>query len=167
MSVIEMVVAVARGGIIGRDGGLPWHIPSELKRFKQITMGKPLIMGRRTWESLPRKPLPGRLNIVITRQPHYQAEGAVVARGKAEAVAAAGRAPEVAVIGGGEVYALFMPEAQRIYLTEVDLAVDGDTRFPQLDPSAWIETGREEVAADVEHDVPAYVIRKLQRLSKD
>lgn len=166
MSVIEFVVAAAKGGVIGRDGGLPWHISSELKRFKQITMGKPLIMGRRTWESLPRKPLPGRHNIVITRQSGYQAAGATVVASKAAALAAAGAAAEIAVIGGGEIYDLFLPEVGRIYLTEVDLEVAGDTRFVALDPLEWQETAREEVAADPALAQPAYVIRRLERRVK-
>jgi dihydrofolate reductase len=167
MSMIEFVVAVSRGGVIGRDGGLPWHIPSELKRFKQITMGKPVIMGRRTWESLPRKPLPGRLNIVITRQRGYRADGAIIAGSKTEALAAAGTADEIAIIGGGEIYALFMPDVRRIYLTEVELSADGDTRLPPLDPAVWTETAREEVAADAVLQVPGYVLRTLLRRGTD
>lgn len=163
MSIIEIVVACSRNGVIGRNGGLPWHIPSELKRFKQLTMGKPIIMGRRTWESLPRKPLPGRHNIVITRQPGFRAEGATIVAGKAEALAAAGAAPEIAVIGGGEVYALFMADATVIHLTEVDLTVEGDICFPKFDPQHWVETAREAVPSDSSQGVPGYILRKLER----
>ena len=105
MSRISFVVAVSRNGVIGRAGGLPWHISSDLRRFKAITMGKPLIMGRKTWESLPKKPLPGRQNIVITRQKNYRAEGAIVVNDTASALTVAREAEEIAVIGGGEIFA--------------------------------------------------------------
>jgi dihydrofolate reductase len=162
MSRIALVVAVSRNGVIGRAGGLPWHISSDLKRFKAITMGKPLIMGRKTWESLPKKPLPGRQNIVITRQASYQAEGAVVVADTALAMAAAGEAEEIAVIGGGEIYRMFFAKADRIYLTEVDLEVEGDTRFPRIDPSQWLETAR-EIHAQGPNDSAAFVLRVLDR----
>ena len=112
MSRISFVVAVSRNGVIGRAGGLPWHISSDLKRFKAITMGKPLIMGRKTWESLPKRPLPGRQNIVITRQKNYQAEGAVVVPDTASALAAAGEVEEICVIGGGEIFAKFLGQGR-------------------------------------------------------
>ena len=135
MSRIAFVVAVSRNGVIGKDGGLPWRISADLKRFKQITMGKPLIMGRKTWESLPKRPLPGRTNIVITRQRGYNAQGARIAGGAeaALAIAKAENPDEIAVIGGGEIFDMFLPLADRVYLTEVDLAVEGDTFFPELD----------------------------------
>src|SRR5258705_13759873 len=104
MSRIAFVVAVSRNGVIGRAGGLPWHISSDLKRFKALTMGKPLIMGRKTWESLPKKPLPGRRNIVITRQANYRAEGAEVVADAAAALAMAGEAEEISIIGGAEIF---------------------------------------------------------------
>lgn len=137
--IISLVVAASRNGVIGRDGGLPWHISSDLKFFKQITMGKPLIMGRKTWDSLPRKPLPGRRNIVVTRQIGSVAEGADVARDVSEALAFAEKDNpiEIAIIGGGEIYRLFWPMADQIYLTEVDLEVEGDTIFPKLNPAEW------------------------------
>ena len=124
MSRISFVVAVSRNGVIGHDGGLPWHISTDLKRFKAITMGKPLIMGRKTWESLPKKPLPGRLNIVITRQKNYRAEGAVAVADGPSALKAAGAVEEICVIGGGEIFDMFHTQTDRIYLTEVDLEVD-------------------------------------------
>ena len=163
MSRIALVVAVARNGVIGRDGGLPWHISSDLKRFKAITMGKPLIMGRKTWESLPKKPLPGRLNIVITRQKDFQAEGAVVVADAEAARAAAGEAEEIAVIGGGEIYDLFFARADRIYLTEVDLEIDGDTRFPPLNFAQWHETAR-EIHPRGPRDSAGFILRVLDRM---
>ena len=162
MSRIALVVAVSRNGVIGRGGGLPWHISSDLKRFKAITMGKPLIMGRKTWESLPKKPLPGRPNIVITRQRNYQAEGAFVVFDAAAALVAAGGAEEIAVIGGGEIYCMFFAKAKRIYLTEVDLEVEGDTRFPPIEPNQWLETAR-EIHSRGPNDSAAFVLRVLDR----
>jgi dihydrofolate reductase len=165
MTRVALVVAVSRNGVIGRDGGLPWHISSDLKRFKEITMGKPVIMGRKTWESLPRKPLPGRRNIVITRQAGYQAEGAETVRGADEALALCQGLPEVSVIGGGEIYGLFWPLAQRIYLTEVDLEVDGDTHFPAVTAPEWREVSR-EVHAPGPRDSAGFVLRVLDRVPK-
>ena len=165
MSRIAFVVAVSRNGVIGRAGGLPWHISTDLKRFKAITMGKPLIMGRKTWESLPKKPLPGRLNIVITRQKNYLAEGAVVVSDVASALAAAGEVEEICVIGGGEIFTKFLAKADRIYLTEVDLEVEGDTRFPVIDPGQWLETAR-EIHPRGANDRAAFVLRVLDRKTR-
>ena len=162
MSRIAFVVAVSRNGVIGRAGGLPWHISSDLKRFKAITMGKPLIMGRKTWESLPKKPLPGRPNIVITRQKNYRAEGAIVVADTPSALAAAGPVEEVCVIGGGEIFEMFLAQTDRIYLTEVDLEVDGDTFFPPLDLTQWTETGR-EIHPRGPNDNAGFVLRVLDR----
>jgi dihydrofolate reductase len=163
--VISFVVAVARNGVIGHEGGLPWHISADLKRFKEITMGKPVIMGRKTWESLPRKPLPGRQNIVITRRADFAAPGAARAESAQQALALSWGAPEVAVIGGGEIYRLFWPMVVRLYLTEVDLDVEGDTRFPVLDPSEWREVAR-EVHPRGERDSAGFVLRTLDRMTK-
>ncbi len=164
MSRVAFVVAVSRNGVIGRDGGLPWHISADLKRFKQITMGKPLIMGRKTWESLPKRPLPGRTNIVITRQADYDAPGARRA-GDVDAalkIAEAKRPEEIAVIGGGEIFRMFMPMVDRVYLTEADLSVEGDTFFPKLDPADWRETSR-EVHEKGSKDTASFVLRVLDR----
>lgn len=163
--MISFVVAVSRNGIIGREGGLPWHIASDLKRFRDITMGKPVIMGRKTWESLPRKPLPGRQNIVITRSDGFLAPGAELAEGPEQALARCWGAPEVAVIGGGEIYRLFWPWVVRLYLTEVDMEVEGDTRFPSLDPAEWQEVSR-EVHAPGERDSAGFTLRVLDRMTK-
>ena len=163
--MISYVVAVSRNGVIGREGGLPWHISSDLKRFKEITMGKPVVMGRKTWDSLPRTPLPGRRNIVITRQRGFAPEGAEVTATPEEALALCGEAPEVAVIGGGEIYRLFWPLVDRLYLTEVDLEVGGDTHFPAVSPAEWREVGR-EVHPRGEKDSAAFTLRILDRMTK-
>ncbi|MEL7030148.1 MAG: dihydrofolate reductase, partial [Pseudomonadota bacterium] len=132
-------------GVIGRGGELPWRIPADMKHFKTTTMGKPVVMGRKTYESIGR-PLPGRANIVISRRADFSPDGVRVARDLlrgltlAKAVALAEKASEIAVIGGGEIYAAVLPLADRIYLTEILDDVDGDTRFPALDRSMWVET---------------------------
>jgi dihydrofolate reductase len=162
MSIISLVVAVSRNGVIGRAGGLPWHLSSDLKMFKALTFGKPVIMGRKTWESLPRKPLPGRTNIVITRQSGFVADGANVVASIKAAISQAGSAEEIAVIGGGEIYHLFLPLADRIYLTEVDLEVDGDTFFPKLDRTLWTETSSEPHPQGV-NDSASFVLRIFDR----
>jgi dihydrofolate reductase len=161
--MISLVYAQSKNGIIGADGGLPWHIPSDLKRFKETTLGKPIIMGRKTWESLPRKPLPGRQNIVITRQKNWSAEGADVASNVAEALQLAGNVPEVCVIGGGEIYHAFMAIADRIYLTEVDATVAGDTIAPPLDPADWREVSR-CASLKGEKDSAYFTTRVLDRI---
>jgi dihydrofolate reductase len=135
--MISLIYAQSRNGVIGKDGGLPWHISSDLKRFKKLTIGKPVVMGRKTWDSLPRKPLPGRINIVVTRQIGFHAEGAIAARSPEEAVRVAGDVPEICVIGGAEIYRQFLPLAQRIYLTEIDLDVAGDAGAPNLLAGEW------------------------------
>ncbi|HET7606683.1 MAG TPA: dihydrofolate reductase [Sphingomicrobium sp.] len=139
---ITIVVARATNGVIGRDGKLPWHIPADLKRFKALTMGSVMVMGRKTFESLPGL-LPGRRHVVLTRDRHWRAEGAEVARGVEEALRLAGGEP-VSVIGGADIFALFMPIADRIELTEILEDVDGDTAI--ADPrrsGAWRETSSE------------------------
>lgn len=140
--IVALIVAVAENGVIGRDGKLPWRIPEDMKWFKARTAGKPLVMGRKTWESFPKRPLPGRTNIVITRDRGYRAEGAVVvATFEAALDVAAGERPdEIMVLGGAEIYRLALPQTGRIYLTRVHAAVEGDTHFPPLDPAAWRET---------------------------
>ena len=142
MSTISLVVAVAANGVIGVRGTLPWRIPEDLKRFKALTMGKPVIMGRKTWDSLPRKPLPGRTNIVITRNPDFHADGAVVAHSFADAVAKAD-ANEIAVIGGEAIFAAALPIADTIHLTEVNASPEGDAFMPTVDRTQWRETARE------------------------
>jgi dihydrofolate reductase len=163
MTRIALVYAQSRNGIIGRDGGLPWQLPSDLKRFKAVTMGKPVIMGRKTWESLPRKPLPGRHNIVMTRRPGFMSEGAAVVANVEQALAKAGDVEEVCVIGGAEIYKTFLPHADRIYLTEIDLETEGDTFAPILESAAWKEVAREVHPAGAGDDA-SFILRTLDRI---
>ncbi len=161
---------VARGanGVIGRAGALPWRLSSDLALFKSLTLGKPVIMGRRTWQSLPRRPLPGRLNVVLSRDGGFAPLGAVVCETFAEAVQIArdqareDGAEEVCVIGGAAVFALAIPRAQRIYLTEVEARPEGDVFFPPLDETTWLEQRRETHAAGPDDD-HAFVFRVLER----
>jgi dihydrofolate reductase len=164
MTIISLVVAASRNGVIGKDGGLPWHISSDLKLFKQITLGKPVIMGRKTWDSLPRKPLSGRRNIVISRKTDQLVQGAEIVGNVEEALAAAqvDHPSEVTVIGGGEIYRLFWPLADQIYLTEVDLDVEGDTFFPKLEAAGWdlLETVSYERGPN---DSAGFVLKRFKR----
>ena len=139
---VTLVVARAENGVIGKDGGLPWHISEDLRRFKRLTMGSILIMGRKTFESLPGL-LPGRRHIVLTRDLAWSAEDAESARSVEEAIALAGNAP-ISVIGGAAIFALFEPRADAVELTEVHCATDGDTTLPAFDPARWRETARED-----------------------
>jgi dihydrofolate reductase len=144
VSIVTLVVAMADNGVIGKKGALPWRIPEDLRHFKTLTLGKPCIMGRKTWESLPKKPLPGRTNIVITRETSFHAEGAVVFHCLEDALAHARDAGEVAIIGGAEVFKQSLPFANRIDLTEVHAEVEGDAAMPVLNRAIWRETGRED-----------------------
>lgn len=154
---ISLVVAMAADRVIGKDNNMPWHLPSELKHFKAVTMGKPIVMGRRTYESIGR-PLPGRHNIVLTRQRAELPDEVSVAANVEQALEQAGAVDEVMIIGGGEVYRQFLPLATRLYITEIDLAVDGDTRFPEYagdGSNRWVKTLlREEPAG--EDGTPGY-----------
>lgn len=158
---LSLVVAVADNGVIGAEGRLPWRIPADVRRFKALTMGKPVIMGRKTWESLPRRPLPGRQNIVISRNRSYVAQGARVVPDFDSALYAAADVEEVMVIGGAEIYALCLEQADRIYLTEVHDRPLGDTVFPPFDRDAWRESAREDHPA--EGGRPAYSFVVLDR----
>ena len=134
--MISLIVAASTNNVIGVDGDLPWRLPEDLKKFKSITMGKPMIMGRATYESIGRA-LPGRRSIVLTRQPGFEAEGCEVASSPEDALRIAGDVEEVMVIGGGKVYEQFLPMADRIYLTRVDAHIEGDTWFPEIDKDEW------------------------------
>ncbi len=142
---LSLVAAVARGGVIGRGGGVPWQIPEDMRRFRALTVGHPVVMGRRTWDSLPERfrPLPGRRNVVLTRDPDWSAAGAERAGSIDDALRLLGEAPKVFVIGGGEVYASALPLADELLLTEIDAEVEGDTAFPPFDRSEFEETSRE------------------------
>lgn len=149
---IALIAAVAENGVIGAGGAMPWRLATDMKRFKALTMGKPVIMGRKTFASIG-KPLAGRANIVVTRERRFLAEGVTVAPDLAEAIAAATAAAartgvgEVMVIGGGEIYAQAMPHADRLYVTHVHAAPEGDARFPRIDPGMWRAVAREAFAA--------------------
>jgi dihydrofolate reductase len=143
MSRINLIYARAANGVIGKDGVMPWHVPEDMAHFKQLTLGCPVIMGRKTWDSLPIKfrPLPGRTNIVITRQPDWRADGAQRAGSLEEALAQAGDAPDIWVIGGGQIYAQAEPLASCVEVTEIARDFDGDTYAPVLG-ATWRETAR-------------------------
>lgn len=147
---VSIIVARARNGVIGRQGALPWHLPADLRHFRETTMGKPVIMGRRTWESIGRA-LPGRRNIVVTRQQAYRPAGAEAVSSWDAAMALAGNVPEVMVIGGAALYREALPYARRIYLTDVHAAVEGDTSFPDLDAGEWREVERRAMPPDDRH----------------
>ena len=143
---VSLVAALARNRVIGADNRLPWHLPEDLRRFRRLTLGAPVIMGRRTHESILEragKPLPGRRNIVVTRRPDARWDGCEVAHSLQAALAAAGDAPEAFVIGGAELYAAALPLADRMYLTLIDAEYEGDARFPAFDPADWREIARE------------------------
>ena len=145
--MISLIVAASENNVIGAQGDLPWRLSADLRRFKEITMGKPIVMGRKTYESIGR-PLPGRRNIVLTRQSGYEAEGCDVVDSPEAAIEAAGDADEIMIIGCSHIYRAFLPRADRIYMTRVHADVDGDTWFPELPESDWIQEVMGEHAAD-------------------
>ncbi len=150
MPEIVLIAAVAANGVIGRDNGLVFRHPADVKHFRDTTMGAPVIMGRKTWESLPARfrPLPGRRNLVVTRQATYTAEGAETAASLDAALALAAGVPRVFVIGGGELYAQALPKADELVLTEVQAALDGDVHFPAIDPAQWHAVQRQAPVFD-------------------
>lgn len=160
-SHLSLIVAMTPARVIGRDNGLPWHLPEDLKRFKALTLGKPIVMGRRTYESIGR-PLPGRRNIVLSRRADFAPPGVEVVRSLDAALAAAGDAAEIMIIGGAELYASALPLATRLYVTEVHGDVDGDVRFPPIDPRDWREVEARSLPADARH-AHAMTFRTLQR----
>ncbi len=153
--LISLIAALTPDRVIGRDGDLPWRIPSELRYFRTITMGKPIIMGRRNHESIGR-PLPGRLNIVLTRNKAFRAEGCAVVHDIEAALAACDGADEIMVIGGADLYTAFLPRADRLYLTWVEATIPGDTFFPAFDPADWTVTESRAVPAG---DMSPYPLR--------
>lgn len=162
-----MIAAVAANGIIGDHGRIPWRLPSDFAYFKAQTMGKPLLMGRKTFESIGR-PLPGRTNIVVTRQRGYQPDGVLViddldaALAHARAIAAVDRADEVMIAGGETVYRAILPQADRLYITHVELTPDGDARFPDIDPGIWVVAGTPKVPRSA-RDTAAFSVRLYER----
>jgi dihydrofolate reductase len=162
MTTLVLIAAIAQNGIIGATvdgkGVLPWRLPEDLKRFKALTLGHPIIMGRKTWESLGR-PLPGRHNIVITRSPDFRAEGATIVPSIAAALVACGQTESVFVIGGAEIYAQALPQAQRLELTEIHADAEGDALFPPFDRAFWKETTRESHQSEtgIGYDFVSYI----------
>lgn len=162
-----MIAAVAENGVIGNGNAIPWRLPSDFAHFKRMTMGKPLIIGRKTFESIGR-PLPGRTSIVVTRRPDYHPEGVLVfasleaAMSQAQAIAEASGADEIIIGGGAQIYAEAMPVADRLYVTHVALSPPGDTHFPVISPADWQETG--EIAVEPSpKDTVAFAVRVYQR----
>ena len=162
MTRVSIIVAADERGGIGRDGGLPWHLPEDLKRFKALTMGKPIVMGRRTWDSIGR-PLPGRRSIVVSRQAGLAMAGAEVYGSLEAALEAAADTPETCVIGGAEIYRQALPRAEIVHLTRVHALVDADTFLPPLDGGEWEEVAREDRPADDRH-AHAYSFLTLRRV---
>lgn len=160
---LAIVVAMARNGVIGDQGELPWALPDDMKWFREVTMGKPVVMGRVTFESIG-KPLPGRDNIVVTRNAEFAETGITAAPDLedaiaiAEAFAVAREVNEIAIIGGAQIYEQALPHVTRLYLTEVDADIDGDTHFPSFDRSGWTETPVREIPADGRHDHAARIV---------
>ncbi len=160
---ISLIAAMGRDRVIGKDNAMPWHLPADLKHFKSLTMGKPVIMGRRTFESIG-KPLPGRTNIVVTRDSAYQAEGCTVVHELGDALAAAGEADEVMIIGGAKLYAQFIDRADWLYLTIIDAPFEGDTVFPEYTLADWEEITREKCDTDDKNKFPyTFVTFKRRR----
>lgn len=141
---ISIIAAMSDNGVIGRENELPWHLPKDLKHFKKITMGKPVIMGRKTFESIGKKPLKGRQNIILTSDRKYTAKGVDVAHSLDQALEIAGDAEEVMIAGGAAVYKAALPVTDKMYLTFLHEKFEGDTRFPDIDPTAWKEVERED-----------------------
>ncbi|MDG1819661.1 MAG: dihydrofolate reductase [Porticoccaceae bacterium] len=165
---ISLIVAVSRNGVIGIDNQLPWHLPEDLKYFKSVTMGKPIIMGRKTFDSIGR-PLPGRTNIVITRDSSWQAEGVEVAQTLAQAMTLGGLAcanagvDEAMVIGGEQIYRMTLPAADRLYLTEVQAEVEGDAFFPEFDANQWQQVSEKIPELTDTHPYRFLVLERIKK----
>ena len=160
--MISIIVAASTNNVIGVQGELPWKISDDLKRFKELTMGKPIVMGRLTWESIGR-PLPGRQNIVITRQPDFSAEGCDVVSSPVAALDIAGDAEEIMIIGGGQIYDLFLPKAGRLHVTRVHTEIEGDAFFPAIDVGSWELVNSEAFAASETNEF-AFEFRTYERV---
>jgi dihydrofolate reductase len=156
---------MSRNRVIGRDNGLPWHLPADLQHFKRTTLGKPILMGRKTYDSIGR-PLPGRTNLVLTRDARWQSPGILVVHSLDEALARCQDVPELAGIGGAQIFELLLPLAQRVHLTRIDAEFEGDTLFPELRPQSWRETALQRYAADARN---AYAMEfvTLERVPAD
>ena len=161
---VSVIVAASANNVIGIDGGLPWRLPEDLRRFKELTMGKPMLMGRLTYESIG-KALPGRRSIILTRQVDFRAEDCAVVTTMDEAITAAGDAEELMVIGGGNIYEQLLPESDRIYLTRVHTHIEGDVLFPEIDAAEWRSINIENFPATADRQV-GFTFETLERLSQ-
>ena len=160
--LISLIVAMAQNGVIGRDNSMPWRLPEDLKRFRAFTLGKPILMGRKTFESIGR-PLEGRTNLVLTRDRSWFAHGVIVVHSVEEALTQASTSDELVVIGGAEIYRLVLPFARRIYLTHVHADVQGDITFPEFDPTQWADVEYSSQPADDEHAYPVTFVTLERR----
>lgn len=160
--MLAIIVAVADNGVIGNSNQLPWRLPDDLKRFKALSLGKPIVMGRKTYDSIGR-PLPGRLNVVISRQPGLEIPGCTVVTSIDEAIAAAHPAPEIVIVGGADIYRQVLPRVQVIHLTRVHANVAGDVVFPELKEQEWREVAKEYHPADERH-AHAFTFSTLERV---
>jgi len=162
---LALIAAVARNGVIGRDNALPWRLPEDLAHFRRVTLGAPVIMGRKTWDSLPARfrPLPGRRNVVVTRDARWRGEGAEAAPSLDAALELLGDAPRAFVAGGAALYALALPRADELLLTEIERDVDGDARFPEWERAAFVETARERHRAGPPNDFDYAFVRYARR----
>lgn len=169
LPMISLVVAMDRNGLIGVGNRVPWRLPDDMKYFRQITMGKPVVMGRKTYESIPDRfrPLAGRTNIILTKQLGYNAAGCIVTHSLSSALEAAHDAQEVMVIGGAEIYGQFLPTADRIYLTMIDGEFEGDVYFPELDREGWYESYSDEHSIDERHAYPFTFLLLERRLESE
>ncbi len=166
MTIISLVVAMDKNRLIGADNRIPWRLPDDMKYFREITMGKPVLMGRKTYESIPVRfrPLEGRTNIVLTTQLEYVAPGCIVVHSLNAALDAVGDEQELMIIGGAIIYEQFLPAAHRLFLTLVDGEFDGDVYFPELDKGEWLEVSRESHSPDEQHAFPfAFVVLERQK----
>ena len=160
--IISLIAAMGKDRVIGIDNRLPWRLPADMKHFRALTMGKPVLMGRKTFDSIG-KPLPGRTNIVVSQDPDFHPEGVTVARSIAEALTAGRDAEEIMVIGGASFYAQLLPRAQRLYLTEIHQEFHGDAFFPAWDPREWREIERDDHVADGDDTFPYSFITLARR----
>jgi dihydrofolate reductase len=162
LPVISLIVAMAQNGVIGRGNALPWRLPADLKRFREFTLGKPILMGRKTYESIGH-PLPGRANLVLTRDRLWQASGVIAVHSVEEALLQTRTCDELVAIGGAEIYRLLLPLARRIYLTHVHADVPGDTYFPAFDPGQWDDLDYRTLPADDRHAYPVTFVTLERR----
>ena len=161
--IISLIAAMGKNRVIGNKGKLPWHMPADMKYYREKTEGKPIIMGRKTFDSMDNKPLPNRTNIIITHDMDYKAEGAIVVHSADEALKAAGNAEEVMIIGGSHIYKEFLPRANRVYLTVIDGVFEGDAFFPKYEITEWKEISYEEHERDKDnpYDCRFVVLERL------